>query len=446
MKGFVVHQASGALRGKFVFPGDKSIAHRCVILSALSRKAVTITNFPTNEDCLATIQVFRQLGVRINHAISKQLLVVSGHGLHGLRKPSGPIVIKESGTTFRLLLGVLAGQPFSVTLSAGKALSRRPMARVTKPLRLMGTRIHPIRNTQDSIQEEFPPLTICGGDLHAITYKMPVASAQVKSAILLAGLYAQGITKIIEPVRTRDHTERILTLFNAEIKKRGNAIELCGGKELKAPKKIMVPGDISSAAFFIVLACIMPQAHITIKHISLNPSRTGALGVLKRMGARITATRSLSHRVSSNPEPQGDISVKSSTLKSTVVERNEIPSLIDELPILMVAAACARGKTVFEGVGELRVKETDRIRSMSDNLQKMGVKISIIKRGVREDIVVEGAKELKGARVKSFGDHRTAMSMVVAGLKAKGSTRIDDVACIGKSFPRFIELVKRLVS
>jgi len=272
---------------------------------------------------------------------------------------------------------------------------------------------------------------------------MPVASAQVKSAILLAGLYAKGNTQVIEPVKTRDHTERMLELFKASIKLKRNAIVIKGNQPLVSPGRITIPGDISSASFFLVLAAILPNSRLIIRNVGLNPSRNGVMRVLKRMGAKIKVS-SLKSQVL-GVEPLGDIIIKSSLLKGTVVKKEEIPSLIDELPILIVAACNARGITVFEGVGELRVKETDRIRSMSENLRKMGADIVVSKTGSSEKIIIKGVKQLKGVRVRSFGDHRTAMSMVVAGLNAQGKTYIDDIICINKSFPDFLNLLGVLI-
>jgi 3-phosphoshikimate 1-carboxyvinyltransferase len=310
--------------------------------------------------------------------------------------------------------------------------------------------------------EEYPPITIRGGNLKPITYKMPVASAQVKSAILLAGLYTSGLTQIIEPIKTRDHTERMLKQFKAEIKVKGpafvkapagcppkrskggpNKIVIKGNQLLVAPKNIYIPGDISSASFFLVLASILPNSQIWLRKVSLNPSRAGIIKVLKRMGADIRVT-SYELRVTSY-EPMGDIRVSSSKLKGTIVKKAEIPSLIDELPILMVAACFAKGKTVFNGVEELRVKETDRIRSMSENLRKMGADIEIYQTAQSEKIIIHGGKRLQGAKVKSFRDHRTALSMIIAGLAAEGKTLIDDISCINKSFPDFLSLLKPLL-
>jgi len=441
MKFFLVKPISSC-RGEITLLGDKSIAHRAIIISAVTSGKTTIKNFPTNKDCLYTVGAFKKLGIKIIY--SSGTVTVNGRGLYGLKKPKGPILVGDSGTTLRLILGVLAGQNFAVTLTAGKSLAQRPMLRVTRPLRMMGTKIVARRASRVAHREEYPPITIKGGNLKPITYKMPVASAQVKSAILLAGLYAKGTTKIAEPAKTRDHTERMLKLFKAKIKLKQNKIVIKGNKELVSPRKIYIPGDISSASFFIVLTSILTNSQVLIRDISLNPSRIGIIKVLKRMGADIKVSKCQSVKVS-RFEPMGNLLVKSSRLKGTVVRKEEITSLIDELPILMVAASVASGKTVLEGVSELRVKETDRIRSMSENLIKMGANIKILRTLESEKIVIQGVKELKGNRIRSFGDHRTAMSMVVAGLKAVGKTWIEDITCINKSFPDFLSHLKTLI-
>lgn len=425
------------LKGSICLYGDKSIAHRSLIISAITCGKTRIENFPANEDCLATLSALKKLGIKIIRQGTS--LAVFGKGLRGLKKSQGAIFTGDSGTTLRLLLGILAGQRFSTRLAAGKSLSRRPMLRVTRPLRMMGAKI----NARGGRSEEYPPITISGGYLRPITYKMPVASAQVKSAILLAALFTKGETSVIEPIKTRDHTERMLKLFGADIKLKGKRISIRGSRELVTPKRIYLPADISSASFFMVLASILPDAEVSIRKVSLNPGRAGIIKVLKRMRANIRVTKSGSHKVASGSEPMGDIIVKSSCLKGAIVKKEEVPGLIDELPILMVAASLARGKTVLEGVGELRVKETDRIRSMSGNLKKMGGRIKIINKN-GENIVIQGSGKLKGARVNSFGDHRTAMSMVVAGLAAAGKTRIDDISCISKSFPDFLSVLRAL--
>jgi 3-phosphoshikimate 1-carboxyvinyltransferase len=458
MRPFLVRE-SGGLKGEITLPGDKSIAHRAVIISALACGKTVISNFPVNQDCLATLNALKKLGLKIIRNNSRTITVF-GKDLHGLTGPKSPVFVGESGTTLRLLLGVLAGQNFSAKLIVAKSLSNRPMLRVNAPLRMMGAeitakrlpagRLPPACRTGRDGQgqaglsadkEEYPPLTISGGSLKAITYKMPVASAQVKSAILLGGLYACGRTKVIEPIKTRDHTERMLKIFKADIKVKQNNIVIKGGHKLVSPGRIYIPGDISSASFFIVGAAILPDSRLLIKNVSLNPSRLGIINVLKRMNADIKVQQSALR----STEPAGDILIKSSKLKGITVKKKEIPSLIDELPILMVAACLAKGKAVFEGVRELRVKETDRIRSMLENLTQMGANIKVAKYAESENIVIEGGKKLKGAKVRSFSDHRTAMSMVIAGLVASGTTSIDSLDSINKSFPDFLTLLKPLL-
>lgn len=446
MSSFLIRPWSHPLIGKISPPSDKSITHRAIILSAICQGKTTIKKFAFNNDCLATLNAFKRLGVRIK--LNKSGLVIYGRGLKGLRRPTKAISAGESGTTMRLLLGVLAGQSFRTILVAAKSLSKRPMLRVILPLRMMGARIysnpHVIKGAgkNSKIIEEYPPIMIRGGKLKPITYKMPVASAQVKSAILLAGLYCNGTTKIIEPIKTRDHTERMLKLFRANIKIKGTTISIKGVKELVSPLVIDIPGDISSASFFIVAATILPHSRLIIKSVGLSPTRMGAIRILKRMGANIRIF-GLGSGVRGG-EPTGDIIVKSSELRGTRVRRKEMPSLIDEVPILMVAACYAKGRTLFEGVEELRLKETDRINSMMWNLSKMDANIQVKQRNSKLNIIVIGTKHLVGTKVTSFGDHRTAMSLVIAGLKAKGSTSIDNIDCINKSFPDFLKVLETL--
>jgi 3-phosphoshikimate 1-carboxyvinyltransferase len=486
VKPFVVKSVPH-LKGIVTLSGDKSIAHRSIIISALSFAKTRIENFPTNKDCLSTLNVFKKLGVKITpkplaaYRENSITVFVDGKGLDGLVKPNRPIFVGESGTTLRLILGVLAGQEFETRLTAGKSLSQRPMLRVNRPLRMMGAIIKSKISTTKSATmrgglanyygerggfannygekmqklkiEEYPPITIRGRRLKPITYKLPVPSAQVKSAILLAALFTQGETKVIEPIPTRDHTERMLKLFKADIRvkrvKGQNIIIIKGRKELKSPGRIYIPADISSASFFIVAATLVRGSVLLIKNVCLNPSRIGIIRVLKRMGAdiRITDYPCLPARQGlpiTDYEPMGDILVKNNPLKGTMVTRKEIPSLIDELPVLMVAASLAKGKTIIKGVEELRVKETDRIRSMAKNLRKMRAKIIVSKAGNRENLIIEGIKQIKGAKIKSFGDHRTAMSMLIAGLVASGTTRIDSISCINKSFPNFLDVLGTL--
>jgi len=291
-------------------------------------------------------------------------------------------------------------------------------------------------------QEEYPPVTIEAQGLTGCNYKLPIASAQVKSALLLAGMYARGETKIIEPLKTRDHTERMLKLLKADLRVQGNTIIIRGGKELVSPGVLNIPADISSAAFFMIAATLIPNSKISIKNVGLNPGRTGVIKVLNRMGAALKIKESRSN--AQGNEPVGDILVRSSALSGVRIKKGEVPSLIDELPILMVAACFAKGRSVFENVGELRVKETDRIKSMLSNLTKMGARIKVVKSGANENIVIKGVRELRGAKLSSFGDHRTAMSMIIAVLAARGESSIDDVSCINKSFPDFLKTLKSL--
>ncbi|MFA5093409.1 MAG: 3-phosphoshikimate 1-carboxyvinyltransferase [Candidatus Omnitrophota bacterium] len=421
--------------GCVTLPGDKSIAHRALILSALCQGKTTLKNFPLHDDSLATLNVLVALGTQIRR--NHNQVLIKGRGLAGFKKPIQPIFVGNSGTTLRLILGVLATQSFKTKVIAGKYLSRRPMARVNQPLRLMGADI----SAKVKGKEEYTPIVISGGKLKGIVYRLPVASAQVKSAILLAGLACAGKTKVIEPLISRDHTERMLKKFKVNLTVKNNHIILNPNKSLVSPGQIYIPGDISSAAFFMVLASIIPGAKITIPQVSLNPTRSGILAVLKRMQAKITISRD---KKSLNFEPTGNLLIKSSQLKATTISAQEIPTLIDELPIIMVAACFAKGQTVIKGVGELRVKETDRINSMVSNLKSMGADILVKKIGAQECIVIQGGKQLYGAHLKSFGDHRTAMSMVVAAIAAHGQSKIDDVGCINKSFPGFLTTLASL--
>jgi len=440
MRPFSINPTS-CLKGEISLLGDKSIAHRSVIISAISQGKTIIKNFPANKDCIYTLKAFQRLGIRIKQDLKASTITVFGKGLYGLKKPGRPIFVGDSGTSLRLILGVLAGQHFKAKLITGRSLSQRPMLRVAMPLRMMGASIAASRKPQARSGEEYPPITITGGQLKSATFKMSVASAQVKSAILFAGLYAKNLTTVIEQIKTRDHTERLLKLFKADIKLKHNKILIRGRKELVSPGEITVPGDISSASFFIVLASILPNSEILIKNVNLNPSRVGIIKVLKRMGADIKIQKLKNQ----NYEPIGDLVVKSSTLKGTVIAGDEVPSLIDELPILMVAASCARGSSAFEGISELRLKETDRIKSMSENLNKMGAKVRVYKDKNKDKMIIKGVEKLFGSRVRSFDDHRTAMSMVVAGLAASTQGSIDDITCINKSFPGFLGLLKGLI-
>jgi 3-phosphoshikimate 1-carboxyvinyltransferase len=440
---------SPSLNGIITIPGDKSIAHRALILSSLSFGTTVIDNLPDNDDCRATIDALRQFGVHVTVRETSPgvvSVVVNGRGSRGFEKPSGPIFIDSSGTTFRLLLGVAAGQLMTVTFEAGVGLSSRPMLRVTHPLRMMGAGVTARLSGDGSGQEEYPPVEVTGGVLKGISYTLPVASAQVKSALLLAGLNAEGTTSLVEPVPTRDHTERMLQLFKAPIRVVGNTVSIDGGAPLQSPGSVCVPGDISSAAFFFVLGALCPASRVTVKRVSLNPSRTGIISVLRRMKADVSVATDPDCAVPAGAEPAADITARTSFLKGTVIEATEVPSLVDEIPLLMVAACLAQGESRFRGVQELRMKETDRISSMQENLRLMGADIEVVSTPTGEDVIIKGTGVLRGALVKSSNDHRTAMSMIVAGMVASGETILDDSACINKSFPGFVKIVQSLTA
>lgn len=418
------------IAGEIVVPPDKSISHRAVMLGSIAEGTTKVKNFLVAEDCMRTIEAFRAMGVDIK-LISRIYSVlnlgghyveINGKGLRGLKKPDEPLYCGNSGTTMRLLSGILAGQDFRATLTGDESLSRRPMARIAVPLGLMGAKV----------RGDHPPLTIRGGNLKAIDYTLPVASAQVKSCVLLAGLYADGTTSVTEPMPSRDHTERMLGLFGVKVRSGGNRISVEGGQKFKAAQ-LEVPADISSAAFFMVAASIVKGSKLTIKSVGVNPTRTGVLDILKAMGAKIEIIR----RPSYNFEPAADLIVESANLKAAIIKGEVIPRAIDELPVIMVAATRAKGTTKIIAAKELRVKETDRIKSLVWGLKKMGANIAV--KG--DDVYIKGPTKLKGATLKSFGDHRTAMSFAIAGLIAEGQTVIEDTSCIFTSFPNFKEIL-----
>ncbi|MBM3253749.1 MAG: 3-phosphoshikimate 1-carboxyvinyltransferase [Candidatus Omnitrophica bacterium] len=416
------------ISGSLKLPSDKSISHRAIMLGAISQGRTDIKNCLECDDCNYTIRTFKEMGIKIVR--KNGYTYVYGNGLFGLRKPSKKIFLGNSGTSMRLLLGILAGQNFKSILSADRGLSKRPMARVIKPLTLMGARIKG-RN-----HSNFAPLEIEGSKLKPITYKLPIPSAQVKSAILLAGLYAKGKTTVKENFKSRDHTERMLICFGAKVEKKTFLCSVRGIADLKA-SIIEIPGDISSASFFIVASTLLKGSELVIEDVGINPTRVGFIEVLKRMGANITISKA---RIT-NQEPIAKIIVRYSPLKGTTLKRHEIPLCIDELPVLMVAASLSEGRTTIKGASELRVKETDRINSMVYNLKKLGAKIF----SEGDDIYIEGVSQLRGSTVLSFNDHRTAMSMAVAGLLAKGKTRILGIECVTKSFPDFFITLKKLI-
>ena len=415
------------LRGEIDLPGDKSISHRVVFIGGISKGKTTGKNFLIADDSLRTVTAFRDMGIDID--IKKKNITISGKGLRGLQKPKSELYLGNSGTTMRVLPGILAGQDFKATLSGDESLSKRPMDRIIDPLTKMGVDIRS-KNTQG-----LPPLVVTGGALNPIEYSTKVASAQVKSCILFAGLYAGGVTSVKEPFPSRDHTERMLKFCGAKVSREGLTTSIEGEKELSG-KEFFIPGDISSAAFFIAASSILEGSDITIRDVGLNPTRTGFLSALTKMGADITIKNK-----KDKVEPYGDIRVKYAPLKSIVIEKKDIPILIDEVPILAVLASQAEGKTVIKGVSELRVKETDRISSIMENLTRMGVDIKTD----NEDLVINGRrKRFKKAALDSFKDHRTAMSAVVAGLSATGDCKIKDTDCINTSFPEFFEILDHL--
>lgn len=424
------------LRGEVVPPPDKSISHRAVIFSSMAKGKSVITNFLRAEDTMSTVNAFRKLGVDIREEAASSSarvnIVISGKGIHGLVEPDDVIDCGNSGTTMRLLSGVLAGNPFFSVLTGDGSLRSRPMQRITAPLGKMGAQI----SGRDG--GRYAPIAILGGRLAPIRYLLPVASAQVKSALLLAGLYAEGETEITEPVGSRDHTERMLPAFGASIRVDGPAVKIMGAGELSG-RDTVVPGDFSSAAFFMVAGLLIKDSEIGLRSVGINPTRTGLIDVLKRMGAGITIenTREVSG------EPVADIFCKGgSGLKAVRVGREEMPLLIDEFPILCIAASQAEGITTIEGGEELRVKESDRIKAMSAGLGKMGVELQETPDGIS----IKGRSALRGSVVESYGDHRIAMSFAVAGLLADGETIIKNSSCVDISFPGFFEELKRLAS
>jgi 3-phosphoshikimate 1-carboxyvinyltransferase len=417
------------LKGNFSVPGDKSISHRAVMFGSIANGTTTVHGFLTGEDCLSTISCFKKLGIDIK--VNGTDVTVHGKGLHGLSAPTEILDVGNSGTTMRLISGLLCGQNFNCTLTGDASIQKRPMGRVSLPLSKMGAKIDG-RNENGKL---LAPLEIQGNSLKAITYTLPVASAQVKSSIILAGLYAEGTTTIIEPESTRDHTEIMLNYLGANIEHNGTEIICHPVKELYG-KEIFVPGDISSAAYFMVAGVICQNSQITIKNVGINPTRTGIITVLENMGAEIT----LINKKNVCGEETADICVKTSKLKGTVIEGDIIPKLIDEIPVIAVAAAMADGKTIIKDAQELKVKESNRIKTVVCELKKMGVDIEETDDGM----VINGGKGIKGAVCESYDDHRIAMSLAVAALVADGETTITDTQCVDISFPNFFEFIERL--
>lgn len=425
-------RALDAISGEMEVPGDKSMSHRAAILAGISNGECRVSNFLPSEDCVNTLKAMESLGVKVD------VLKETAHGpvemvIHGRRmalQESGEAIdCGNSGTGMRLLAGLLAAQPFRSELTGDASLSGRPMGRIIKPLAKMGAKIEATGE-----KEGCAPLVIHGTELNPTTYEMPVASAQVKSAILLAGLFAEGKTTVVQPAETRDHTERMLAQFGVRTRRNGDAISVYGG-QMPESTDLNVPGDFSSAAFWIVAAAAMNGSRLLIKNVGLNPTRTALMAVLLRMGAKI---KDVVRTGSDDGEPAGNIEVQGGPLRGTEVKIEEVPNLIDEVPILAVAGALAQGRTVIRNAGELRVKETDRIATVVEGLRSMDVEVEEFEDGME----IVGGRKLKGARIDSFGDHRIAMAFAIAGLFAEGETVIENTDCIATSYPGFEEQIR----
>lgn len=408
------------LKGNVVVPGDKSISHRAVMLGSIAKGKTQITGFLNGEDCLHTIDIFQQLGVSIERDGTN--VTVDSPGMQGWQTPSGALYAGNSGTTARLMLGILAGSTIKSVLTGDESLSRRPMNRVTLPLSFMGASI------AGDLDGNLLPLSIIGGTLTAIDYDMPVASAQVKSSILFAGLNVKGTTTISEETVSRDHTERMLVQFGADVQVEGNKVHVKGGKKLRGTN-VIVPGDISSAAFFMAAAAMIKGSSVTFTNVGLNPTRTGILDVLKNMGARVE----ILEKVDGIGEPYGTVKISNEGLQGTEISGDLIPRLIDELPVIALLATQADGTTIIKDAGELRVKETDRIAAVTSELAKIGANIEATDDGM----IIHGPTELSGGTLASYGDHRLGMMAAIAALIASAPIRIEDPACIAISYPGF---------
>lgn len=419
-------EPGGSLSGAFDIPGDKSISHRSIMLGSLAKGTTRVTGFLEGADSLATLAAFRDMGVEITDPVNGAL-TIQGVGIHGLKASDNALDVGNSGTSMRLLAGILSGQSFDSELIGDESLSKRPMSRVAAPLSLMGARV-------DTNAGGTPPLKIQGGkNLVGIEYPMPMASAQVKSCLLLAGLYAQGETAVIEPAATRDHTERMLRAFGVEVTSDGSRASLKSGQELIATN-IQVPADISSATFFMVAAVIAKDSELCLRSVGINPTRDGIIHILRLMGADIE----LQNERLLGDEPVADIVVRSSPLQGIDIPENLVPLAIDEFPAVFIAAACASGTTRLTGAEELRVKETDRIQVMADGLKILGIKCKVLDDGIE----ITGGL-IKGGKVDSCGDHRTAMSFAIAALRSRKSIEILDCDNVSTSFPNFVELASQ---
>ena len=414
------------LCGEVILPGDKSISHRALMFAALANGISEITNLSPSQDVQSTAQCLQQLGVRI--WLQNNKTYVAGNGLHGFQKPTAMLDAGNSGTTIRLLSGILVGQKFGSEITGDNSLRKRPMKRIIEPLKEMGADI-------SGEPGGFAPLRIRPGNLIPFHHKLKIASAQVKSCLLLAGMFASGTTAIGEPSPTRDHTEKMLTFLGAKIERQGTTVKTNGHPILKA-QAIYIPGDISSAAFFLIAALLVPTSNLVIKNVGLNATRTGILDVLSEMGAKF----SIKNLKFSNNEKRGDIVIYPGKLRGIKIEGKIIPRIIDEIPVLAVAATQASGQTVIKDARELRVKESDRIKAVVENLQLMGAAATELEDGM----VIEGNKKLHGAKINSYADHRIAMAFAVAGLYAQGETIIHNAECADISHPKFFEQLKVL--
>lgn len=420
---------ANSLKGEIKVPGDKSISHRGVMFGAISEGTTELTGFLDGADCRSTIGCFRAMGIDISQ--NADHVIILGKGLHGLKAPSQMLDVGNSGTTTRLISGILAGQPFVSSLNGDESIQKRPMGRIITPLTQMGAHIRSIKDNGCA------PLEIGGSPLKAIHYDSPVASAQVKSCVLLAGLYADGVTSVTEPVVSRNHTELMLSGFGADIKSEGLTASIVGNPKLIG-QKIEVPGDISSAAYFIVAGLICENADLLIKNVNTNPTRAGIIKVAQDMGGNIEL---LNERIVSG-EPVADIHVTSSNLHGCEVSGDIIPTLIDELPVIAVMAACASGTTTIKDAAELKVKESDRIATVTENLKNMGCDITPTDDGM----IINGGNPLKGTTVKTYLDHRIAMSFAIAGLVAHGETTFDNEECCCISYPNFFRTLNSIIN
>jgi 3-phosphoshikimate 1-carboxyvinyltransferase len=419
-------KAARKLEGGIQMPGDKSISHRYAMLGAIAEGPTEIHVFASSADCQSTLGCLAKLGVKIER--QGHTVTIQGAGLHGLKAPGERLDAGNSGSTMRMLAGILAGQPFKSVMFGDASLSRRPMKRVIAPLTQMGARI-------TSAEGGLPPLEIEGGALKPIRYQLPVASAQVKSAVLLAGLYAEGETEVVEPAATRDHTEIALEQMGADIGRHHRTIAVRGGARLEG-KKFYVPGDISSAAFFLVAGMLVPESNLTIHNVGLNPTRTAILDVLATMGGRVKVL----NVEMLNGELLGDLHVEPGAMRGGEIPATMVPGLIDELPVLSVFGTQTENGLMYHGAAELRVKESDRIAVVAENLKRMGAEVEEFPDGLR----VAGRQRLRGAEIETYGDHRIAMAFAVAGLVAEGTTVIKDSGCVDVSFPEFFETLERV--